>query len=247
MPSQEEIDKQLKLLATYRRRLAHNVEQQAKLGIPVPFSLVEDIRETRAEIRRIKATLRGWEIAIEDLPDDMEAPADSPTSASEQAGAGLTAMAELLVEPGVRAVMEGFRGSFEIVCQQIDRLSNYKDLHDLLHDLQFNCYNPIVRGARDFPNNALFLEGLVDYEAELQKIVNSLWEVVERATFLANEQAWIRQLGLAGELLGAAIDERSRTQLDRATFQIGRVLYVHPSRINERLKEAARPSADQPD
>ena len=99
---------------------------------------------------------------------------------------------------------------------------------------------PIMRGARDFPNNTLFLESLEDYAAELQQIINSLWEVAERAVFSTNEQAWIRQFSPTTELLRGAIEQSSKALLDRVTFQIGRVLYVHPTRINERLKETAR-------
>jgi hypothetical protein len=241
MTEQEQITHQLSLLETHRQTLGYYLERQAKLTTThTTPDIFHGIREARENISRIKAILRGWGEIVEDLPDDDSVPPATSASASEQASLGLTAMADLISAPDVRARVEVFQDSFGIACRQIDRLSNYKDLHDLLHDLQFNCYNPIMRGARDFPENTLFLESLEDYAAELQQIINSLWEVTERSVFSTNEQAWIRQFSPTTDLLREAIEKSSKVLLDRVTFQIGRVLYVHPTRINERLKEAAR-------
>lgn len=237
MSTQEEIDQQLRLLETHRRTLRFVLIEVAKFGAGyVPPQLRHSVFEARTGIRQCKAALRGWGVAVDDMPDDE----DAQPSAAEQAGSGIAAMADLLVEPDVRSSIAGFREGFELVCRQIDRLTTYKDLHDLLHDLQFNCYNPIMRGSRDFPDNSLFLESLIDYQAELQTIANGLWEIAEQAALSANERAWIEQIDRAAAALQNAIDQSSKPQFDRATMQIGRVLYIHPTRINERLKEAAR-------
>ena len=241
VPNPDDIADQLELLAAHRSTLAEFLKQQALLGMAyAPPGIANGIRFARNAIKQIKATLRDWGAEVEDLPDDDSLPPTTSASASEQASRGLTAMADLISAPDVRASVEVFQDSFGIACRQIDRLSSYKDLHDLLHDLQFNCYNPIMRGARDFPDNTLFLESLEDYAAELQQIIHSLWEVAERSVFSTNEQAWIRQFSPTTELLRGAIEQSSKALLDRVTFQIGRVLYVHPTRINERLKETAR-------
>ncbi len=73
MSSPEEIARQQHLLATYRETLAIYLEQQAKLGTAyAPPSVVHGIRETREHIKRIKETLRGWGVGVEDYPDDEE-------------------------------------------------------------------------------------------------------------------------------------------------------------------------------
>jgi hypothetical protein len=240
MPTQAEIDHQRNLLDTYRRSLAYHIEQLAQLGVIAPFSLVENIRTARTEIRRIKEILSNWNVPVEDKPDDDESIATPQPPTSEQMSAGLVAMVDLLREPSVRGAVEGFRESFEILWRQIDRLATYKDLHDLLHDLQFNCYAPILRGAHDFPNNELFLESLSEYESELRQVVNSLWEIVGHATLSASEQFWIQQIDEAAKLLQSALEQSNKELLDRTTFQLGRALYIYPARINERLKETAR-------
>lgn len=63
MPSQEEIDAQLTLLDTYRRRLSYQLNQQAKLGESSPFSLVDEIAAARSEIERIQELLQSWGIS----------------------------------------------------------------------------------------------------------------------------------------------------------------------------------------
>lgn len=73
MPTDTEIAAQRDLLETYRRRLAFNIAQRAKLGTLAPFSLEEEIHEARAEIRRIKRLLRDWGQPVDDQPDDQAA------------------------------------------------------------------------------------------------------------------------------------------------------------------------------
>lgn len=68
----QEIIDQLNLLAVYRRRLTYQISQRALQGQAAPFSLIEDIRTAREDIRRIKVSLRRWEVTIEDQADDEE-------------------------------------------------------------------------------------------------------------------------------------------------------------------------------
>jgi outer membrane protein assembly factor BamB/tetratricopeptide (TPR) repeat protein len=69
--SQEEIDQQRELLTTYRRTLAHYLNQRAALGAAhVPPEVSHGLREARDNIRRIKGILRVWGVPVEDKPDD---------------------------------------------------------------------------------------------------------------------------------------------------------------------------------
>jgi hypothetical protein len=240
LPDSDKITGQLQLLATNRRTLALLIQQQARFGESyVPTHILLDIEQRRTEIRRIKATLRDWDEEVEELPEDEEVPL-SNASASQQAGAMLNVMADLANVPAIRMKVASFKDSFQIVCQQIARLVVDKYLHDRLHDLQFKCYNPIVNGSRNFPANPSFLENLQEYEADLQEIVNSLYDIAERAGLAAIEQAWIKKVDQAAALLRDAIDRSDKRQLERAAFEIGRVIYVNQPQINTRLKETAR-------
>jgi hypothetical protein len=75
MPNQEDIAHQQELLAAYRRTLAQYLKQQALISeLFTPPAIAHGIDEARANIRRVKGTLQAWDIPVEDLPDDQEAP-----------------------------------------------------------------------------------------------------------------------------------------------------------------------------
>ncbi len=70
MHDPEDIAHQQKLLTTYRRSLAHSLEQQAAFGLHTPQHIVFTIEEARNNIRRIKGILSGWGVVVEDEPND---------------------------------------------------------------------------------------------------------------------------------------------------------------------------------
>ncbi len=86
MSTQEEIQQQQELLATHRRTLAHYLQQQAALGSAyAPPGIAHGIHEARAAIVRIKNTLRGWGVAVADLPGDEAPPAETPAPSAPAA------------------------------------------------------------------------------------------------------------------------------------------------------------------
>lgn len=75
MPSQEDIQQQQELLGAYRRTLAQYRKQEALNGEAfVPPAVTNGIQEARAEIQRVKTTLRSWGVIVDDYPDDTELP-----------------------------------------------------------------------------------------------------------------------------------------------------------------------------
>jgi hypothetical protein len=73
MAEAEDIEAQRELLRIHRRNLARYLRQQADHGGPmfVLPAIANGIEQTRADIRRIKAILRGWDQPVEDLPDEV--------------------------------------------------------------------------------------------------------------------------------------------------------------------------------
>jgi hypothetical protein len=77
MPSEEDIAQQQKLLAQYRSNLKHLLHQQAQLGLALtPIGIINSIAIERQNIGRVKGILRGWNLAVENHPDD-EPPANN--------------------------------------------------------------------------------------------------------------------------------------------------------------------------
>jgi hypothetical protein len=147
---------------------------------------------------------------------------------------------ELMAAPEVRAAVVAFRTDFQAVCEQIDVVGNYIDLHDLLHTLEFQCYSGIVQEARRFPDDQTALDILMDYELTLQQIVTDMREVADRGTLATNETLWIKDLERTTEELHGAIENLDTRQLKRAVWLINRVLAIQPSRINTSLNTAVR-------
>lgn len=153
---------------------------------------------------------------------------------------GLYALTELMAVPQVRAAVFAFRTDFQAVCEQIDVLVNYKDLHDLLHTLEFQCYGGIVQEAKRFPDDETALDILMDHKLTLQQIVTDIQEIALRGTLAKNELLWLKDLVQATEELHSGIENLDTRQIKRAVWLINRVLAIQPSRINTSLNIAAR-------
>jgi len=87
--SQEAIDQQRELLDTHRRTLANYLRRLAQIGSAhAPPEIDHGIRETRAGIKRCKATLRDWGVLVADHPDDGPEPLQNlPATAQPVPGA----------------------------------------------------------------------------------------------------------------------------------------------------------------
>lgn len=87
MPNSDEINSLRERLRIYRRNLSTYLNQLAMHGVGyAPPIVTNGIREARDEIARIKAALRSWGEAAEDLPDDTEAPAARPQRSGAPGG-----------------------------------------------------------------------------------------------------------------------------------------------------------------
>lgn len=172
----------------------------------------------------------------------------------QSVGEGLSALQTLIqTAPGVQVAAVRFRSDFQVACEQIDLLGDYKDVHDQLHSLQIHCYNCIVQEAKRSTDGDMAWDTLVDYELTFQDIVNRLQElkaqpavatgspalVVARAALPASEIGWVEDLAQAHRELHAAIERADAAQLKRAIRLINRVLMIQPSQINARLNTTA--------
>lgn len=162
------------------------------------------------------------------------------TSSENPVGDGFVALTDLMQEPAVREAVVAFRTDFEAIGTQIDILSDYKGLHDLLHTMQFHCYHPVVQESGRFPDDTMAVDNLMDYELTLEGLVANLQEVAQRESLLSFDTSWIAELDQARQELHTAVDALDPAQLKKAIWRMNRVLAVQPSQINTRLNEAAR-------
>jgi Effector-associated domain 10 len=157
-------------------------------------------------------------------------------------GRGLEALAELMRHAEVRAAVITFWVDFQAACERIEIIANYKELHDLLHTLEFQCYSGILQESKRFSNSEdeTALEILMDHELTLQRTLRDVKDVAARETIATNELLWVKQLEQAQAELHAAIEELDTRHLQRAIWLLNRILAIQPSRINTNLNAAAK-------
>jgi len=161
-------------------------------------------------------------------------------NASEKAVDGLKALSELMERSSdiKNAVIE-FQTDFNIAHKQVDQLGDYKDLHDLLHRLQFHCYNGVIQASKRFPPDELTLDNLTDYALTLDGIVDELKLVASRPAMQKQEINWIDEVNLIKGDLHKAIDTLDESLLKKVIWRMHRLLGSQPARINTLLNKAA--------
>jgi len=159
----------------------------------------------------------------------------------DQAGLGLKALERLLEgSPVLKEAVFASRTQLEEIKTEIDRIADYKDVHDLLHQLQYACYNMIRREEPNFPDLAA-LEILGSYEMNMGTILVRLRAVEARQRIHASELAWIGDIENAQSLLQKAIDftQPDGAALRKSSWLLMRVINRFPSVINQSLLREA--------
>jgi hypothetical protein len=158
----------------------------------------------------------------------------------EQIQKGLTALKHLIQNPDVHTDLARICRDCEAVREQLEVVSHYKNLHDLLHELQFQVFDQLERQASGFPDDPNAMDSVMDHELTLERIVDDLGRMAEHRPLDASAQRYIQFVVDAQSALGVAIDEEDADAFKRARSLLRRVLRSLPARVNAWLKEAAR-------
>jgi hypothetical protein len=154
---------------------------------------------------------------------------------------GLTALQDLIKHSSdVRRSVMAFQTDFRITHEQIDRLGDYKDLHDILHRLQFYCYRGILQAQKRFPNDEMMISDLTDYALTLEEFMEELRQVVIRTLIPKQELRWIKDINLAKIGLRDAINTRNPDSLKNVVWRLNRLLTTQPVQIDALLNRSAR-------
>lgn len=161
--------------------------------------------------------------------------------APAQAGASLELVSELIQQSQeARAAATAFQTDFLAAYQQLDLLADYKALHDLLHRLQFQCYNGLAQAVPRFPDDELAGQQLDDAKLTLESLVSEAKIVAGRGKVGAADTAWVADLETTQAELGAALEAADAKPLSKVLWRLNRVLNQHPARINGSLIQTAR-------
>jgi hypothetical protein len=163
--------------------------------------------------------------------------ADNLQQAAVEASTGIRTLAQLAEHnPFVREKVSAFRTQVEIASQSIDELGDYKDLHDLLHQTQFGCYNRL----KEQPTPRDVDEALV----VLEDLIPQIEKVAQAGRVPAREMGWLAGLADLRERLRAAARladnlEEYTEPVEQARDGLQSLLARIPSRINDRLNHKA--------
>lgn len=161
--------------------------------------------------------------------------------APAQAGASLALVGELLQRSQeARAAATAFQTDFLAAYQQLDLLADYKALHDLLHRLQFQCYNTLTQAVPRFPDDELAGQQLDDAKLTLESLAAEAKGVAGRGKVGAADTAWVADLETTQAEVSAGLEAADAKPLGKVLWRLNRVLNQHPARINGALIQAAR-------
>jgi hypothetical protein len=164
----------------------------------------------------------------------------APAVQGQSVRKGIQALEELMTYPQVRDVVVAFRTDFQATCYQIKIISTYKDLHDSLHKLEFQCYWGVLWEARNFPDDEMALEILTAHELTLQQILEDIQEIITNSPLTTSETAWVADLEKGHQELHSALEQLDKRQLQRAIWLLNQILAIQPSLINNSLNTTAK-------
>jgi hypothetical protein len=172
--------------------------------------------------------------------DSIKEPApckDSPRSATFDALASFI-QSDTIVRDRARE----FQSDFETVSRQVNRFSDHKEVHDLLHELQIHIYNVIVNASQYFAQDDSVREQLAEYESRLSQIISRLRTVTRGGSFPNQEIVWLDNLQQARVHLQRAVasdfgQESGAADLRMAIRLMKSILAREPSKIDARLSD----------
>jgi hypothetical protein len=162
---------------------------------------------------------------------------------TELVAQGLRALRVLEQNEAIRSVVVVSGPTFAATKQQLVKLGDYKDLHDQLHILNFECVNPATQESRKSqkePDNVNW-SSLDVVDVDLAKAIVKLGEVASRSSVNPADVAWVPELVIAGEAFKKVIANEDAATLPKVVRSIVKLVALRPpNEINRVLIETAR-------
>ena len=153
------------------------------------------------------------------------------TEAHGRAFESLAQLSRLMETPEVIEELSSFRSINQSLMERVEILASYKEMHDLLHQLEFTFYEPLKQEIRRVSHEGEFPEYLLRLEVNLQFIIDKAQEITQRPLFRSNERL-ITALMRARTLLLSAIHNADTQVLMQSAHVLDQVISVEPYKIN---------------
>ena len=205
-------------------------------------------RQTLLANIRAQVSAKEFEEALHKVEDKLDRPLDELTESehidSKPVRTSLKVLKELLQNPEVQEAVNKFRHDFQMVYEHIDVVKDYKELHDLLQDIEQTCYFPILQAASGYPQSDSTLDFLQGYADAMQMTIDRLQEVANNGNVAPERLQWMKYINRAHASLGDAIAIPKQGSLGDVIGYLERVL-TYLSVINDCLNQAAQDLALQ--
>lgn len=167
---------------------------------------------------------------------------DLLSGSGEAAKEAIVELPNLMRAPMVRDTVRLDADLIERTSRQITVLTTYKQVHDLLHDVRYGCYNRLVIDAQQFADNESTRAYMGIHASELERYVENAEEILEGAVERRNAISKIHdQLREVSQALQAAYERQDKAQCNRAVQLLRLLLQGNTqSNFNVLLNEAAR-------
>jgi hypothetical protein len=123
------------------------------------------------------------------VQDDCRALAEPSTKVFQS-------LSELMINANFNAFVAEQQGQLVTAEEALEVLVDYKNVHDMLHDLQFKCYNYIFQEARKVEDQ-IDWSLLVQPQKDLAEILQSLEYAANRRS-MADEDFWLANCAALG-------------------------------------------------
>lgn len=154
---------------------------------------------------------------------------------------GFHSLGQLLSDPDIYAATSAVfnsRSNVRLVTKQISELAEYKQLHDLLHEMQ-DSFNTIAVERERLLTDPRAWADIARREPDLHEQIGGVLQVIQTANVMRSRSARIASLDKFRVLLRGATHKRDQEQFDQALEGIGDVLESEPYRINVSLVQRA--------
>ena len=185
----------------------------------------------------------GPELYIKEKLTSFPNPCGKPEN--EKLKEGFDALSNLLANPKAYEAAIVFRADFKTVYSQVNLLSYYKQLHDLLQEVETTCYWPMIRHKlrykQEFMVDEDSLEIISQYEMNLQSSITKICNVVEKRPEEIDEQpSWLRKLKDFQNKLETAIELFSDHEANHFLRRLGSILSNESTSLNANITSIAK-------
>jgi hypothetical protein len=146
----------------------------------------------------------------------------------------------------VRNAIAEYQADFRTACEQISKVGDLKELHDLLYLIDTKCSRQAWSVEKDVPANAaeiprdgLFYDLLNPAQQCLVKALEKMKEIRGRGNLGDEVLVCYEELCLARDQLTGALETADRRLLSQSVFAIDKILFEHPVLINAQLRKSA--------